>query len=64
MRSTSMRTLEQHITQYAAYHRDMRNLLTHAVGVPLIVLSVVLAIAQIPLGPVHAGWPLVFVAIL
>ncbi len=59
-----MRTLEQHITQYAAYHRDKRNLLTHAVGVPLIVLSVVLAFAQIPLGPVHAGWPLVFAAMV
>jgi uncharacterized membrane protein YGL010W len=51
-----MRTIEQHITQYAAYHRDRRNIATHFVGVPLIVFSVVLALAQIYLGGIHAGW--------
>ena len=39
-----MRTLEQQITQYAAYHRDRRNIATHFVGVPMIVFSVVLAL--------------------
>jgi uncharacterized membrane protein YGL010W len=39
-----MRNLEQHITQYAAYHRDRRNIATHFVGVPTIVCSVVLAL--------------------
>ena len=39
-----MRNLEQHITQYAAYHRDRRNVATHFVGVPMIVFSVVLAL--------------------
>ena len=39
-----MRNLEQQITQYAAYHRDRRNIATHFVGVPMIVLSVVLAL--------------------
>jgi uncharacterized membrane protein YGL010W len=51
-----MRTLEQHITQYAAYHRDKRNIITHFFGIPLIVLGVVLAFAQISIGPIHAGW--------
>jgi uncharacterized membrane protein YGL010W len=51
-----MRTLEQHITQYAAYHRDQRNINTHFIGVPLIVFSVLLAFAQISFGPMHAGW--------
>ena len=40
----AMRTLEQHITQYAAYHRDRRNVATHFVGVPMIVFSNVLAL--------------------
>jgi uncharacterized membrane protein YGL010W len=35
-----MKTLEQHLTQYAAYHRDPRNIATHFVGIPLIVLGV------------------------
>ena len=39
-----MRNLEQQITQYAAYHRDRRNIATHFVGVPMIVYSVVLAL--------------------
>ena len=43
-REISMRSLEQQITQYAAYHRDRRNIATHFVGVPMIVFSVVLAL--------------------
>src|SRR5689334_22708689 len=39
-----MRNLEQQITQYAAYHRDRRNIATHFFGVPMIVFSVVLAL--------------------
>ena len=51
-----MRTLEENLTQYAAYHRDRRNIATHFVGVPLIVFSVILALSvvHIPLGPVAA----------
>ncbi|MBL8511420.1 MAG: DUF962 domain-containing protein [Betaproteobacteria bacterium] len=47
-----MRTLEQHITQYAAYHRDRRNIATHFIGIPLIVFSVALALAVVnaPIG--------------
>ncbi len=51
-----MRSLEQHITQYAAYHRDQRNINTHFIGVPMIVFGVLLAFAQISIGPMHAGW--------
>lgn len=49
-----MKTLDQHLTTYATYHRDRRNIATHFVGVPMIVFSVVLALAvvEIPLGPV------------
>jgi uncharacterized membrane protein YGL010W len=51
-----MRTLEEQITQYAAYHRDRRNIATHFVGIPMIVFSIVLALAvwHIPLGPIKA----------
>lgn len=34
-----MKTLEQQLTQYAAYHRDRRNIATHFVGIPMIVLA-------------------------
>ncbi|KWI44689.1 hypothetical protein WT72_33270 [Burkholderia pseudomultivorans] len=35
-----MKTLEDHLSQYAAYHRDARNIATHLVGIPLIVFAV------------------------
>ncbi len=57
-----MRNIEQHLTQYAAYHRDQRNIATHFVGVPLIVFSVVLALAQINIGSVHVGWVAILAA--
>lgn len=40
-----MKSLEENLTQYAAYHRDRRNIATHCFGVPLIVFAVVLALA-------------------
>lgn len=51
-----MRPLEQLLTQYAAYHRDRRNLKTHFLGVPMIVFAVILALAQVIVGPVHLAW--------
>lgn len=48
-----MARIEQNLTQYAAYHRDRRNIATHFVGVPMIVFAIVLALATIviPAGP-------------
>jgi uncharacterized membrane protein YGL010W len=40
-----MKPIEQNLTQYAAYHRDRRNIATHFVGVPMIVFAIVLALA-------------------
>jgi uncharacterized membrane protein YGL010W len=37
--AASMRTLTQQLTQYAAYHRDRRNIATHFIGIPMIVLA-------------------------
>jgi uncharacterized membrane protein YGL010W len=41
-----MKTLEQYLIQYADYHRDSRNVLTHFVGVPLIVFAVVVLLSR------------------
>jgi len=35
-----MRTLDDHLANYAAYHRDKRNIAIHSLGIPLIVLAV------------------------
>jgi uncharacterized membrane protein YGL010W len=47
-----MKTLEQNLTQYAAYHRDRRNIATHFFGVPMIQFSLVAAcaLADVPVG--------------
>ena len=34
-----MRSLEDQLAAYAAYHRDARNIATHFIGIPLIVVS-------------------------
>lgn len=49
-----MKSLEENLTQYAAYHRDRRNIATHFAGIPMIVLAIVMAGATvtIPMGAV------------
>ena len=46
-----MRTATDLLSQYAAYHRDRRNIATHLVGVPMIVfaIGVLLARPSVPL---------------
>ena len=41
-----MKTLTDHIAQYAAYHRDPRNLLSHFIGIPMIVLAVAVLLSR------------------
>ena len=41
-----MKTLNDHLSQYAAYHRDRRNIVTHFIGIPMIVLSIVVLLAR------------------
>jgi uncharacterized membrane protein YGL010W len=41
-----MKTLLDHLAQYAAYHRDRRNIATHFVGIPMIVLGVATLLAR------------------
>lgn len=35
-----MKTLVDHLAQYADYHRDRRNIVSHFIGIPLIVVAV------------------------
>ena len=41
-----MKTLIDHLAQYAAYHRDPRNIHTHVVGVPMIMFAVVVLLSR------------------
>lgn len=41
-----MRTLTDHLAQYAAYHRDRRNIAAHFVGIPMIVVAVVALLSR------------------
>lgn len=41
-----MKSLVDHLSQYAAYHRDPRNIATHFVGIPLIVLAVAILLSR------------------
>lgn len=41
-----MKTLIDHLAQYAAYHRDQRNILSHFIGIPLIVLAVAVLLSR------------------
>jgi uncharacterized membrane protein YGL010W len=49
-----MKSVEENLTQYAAYHRDRRNIATHFAGIPMIVFALILALATaaFPLGTV------------
>ena len=57
-----MKSLVDHLGQYATYHRDPRNIATHFVGIPLIVVAVAVLLSR----PQWAGgWlsPAVLVAL-
>lgn len=41
-----MKTLVDHLAQYAAYHRDRRNILSHFIGIPMIVLSIAVLLSR------------------
>ena len=52
-----MKTLTDQLSQYADYHRDPRNILTHFIGVPMILLAVVMLLSR-PVWVVMEGLPL------
>ncbi|RUO26924.1 hypothetical protein CWE09_09600 [Aliidiomarina minuta] len=41
-----MKNITEHLAQYACYHRDRRNIATHLVGIPLIVLGIVILLSR------------------
>lgn len=41
-----MKTLIDHLSQYADYHRDPRNIRTHFIGVPMIMLAVTVLLSR------------------
>ncbi|KTC63047.1 hypothetical protein AO262_10655 [Pseudomonas fluorescens ABAC62] len=60
-----MKSLVDHLSQYAAYHRDPRNIASHFVGIPLIVVAVAVLLSR-PEWAVGSLWisPAVVVALL
>ena len=40
------KSLVDHLSQYAAYHRDPRNIATHFIGIPLIVVAVAVLLSR------------------
>jgi uncharacterized membrane protein YGL010W len=41
-----MKTLVEQLSQYAAYHRDRRNIATHFVGIPMIFVAIASLVAR------------------
>ncbi|PWW13332.1 MULTISPECIES: DUF962 domain-containing protein [Pseudidiomarina] len=53
-----MKTITDHLAGYAAYHRDRRNIYTHLVGIPMIVIAIEILLSRpsgiimgVPLSP-------------
>ena len=44
--SLTMKTLTDQLAQYAAYHRDRRNIATHFVGIPMIVFALAVSLSR------------------
>jgi uncharacterized membrane protein YGL010W len=53
--SEIMKTLEDQMSIYAAYHQDARNKATHFVGVPVIVLSLMIPLSWLRVDGVSAA---------
>ena len=53
-----MRTLTQQLTQYAAYHRDRRNIATLFVGIPMIVVALAVLLSRPAWTIAALPWPL------
>ncbi len=50
-----MASLVDRLVSYAEYHRDKRNIATHFVGIPMIVVGTQAALAKIGIGPLNAA---------
>lgn len=56
MATSPFRPAIELLVQYASYHRDRRNIASHYIGIPLIVLAIGVLLARLPLGPTSAAW--------
>ncbi|HYD55302.1 MAG TPA: Mpo1-like protein [Burkholderiales bacterium] len=61
-----MKTLEDQMSFYAAYHQDARNKATHFVGVPMIIVSLLIPLAwlRVDIGGFAITGAMVFVAVV
>jgi uncharacterized membrane protein YGL010W len=50
-----MASLVDRLASYAEYHRDKRNIATHFVGIPMILVGTQATLAKIGIGPVNAA---------
>lgn len=50
-----MMSLVDRLASYAGYHRDKRNIATHFVGIPMIVVGTQAALARVGIGPINAA---------
>lgn len=50
-----MPSLVDRLASYAEYHRDKRNIATHFVGIPMILVGTQAALARIGIGPLNAA---------
>jgi len=50
-----MKSLVDRLASYAEYHRDKRNIATHFVGIPMILVGTQSALARIGVGPINAA---------
>jgi uncharacterized membrane protein YGL010W len=50
-----MKSLTDQLSSYASYHRDTRNVLTHLVGIPMIVVAIATLMARWSFGMVEMG---------
>ncbi|MDN7125174.1 DUF962 domain-containing protein [Pseudidiomarina sp. 1APP75-32.1] len=41
-----MKTITDHLSEYAAYHRDRRNIATHLLGIPMIVIAIQILLSR------------------
>ncbi len=50
-----MKSLVDRLASYAEYHRDKRNIATHFVGIPMIVIGTQAGLAKFGIGPINAA---------
>jgi len=56
MAATPFRPAVDLMSQYAQYHRDKRNIVTHFVGIPLIVFAIGILLARASIGGFTLAW--------